>query len=482
MLFFVKNCFFFSYIALFGSFLPYLACCFFDTPLTHGLLSFDIFVFAVLCCLPYGKLLWKLAFAVLPFIFALAGNDVGSFLAGGIYLLSVLLFSLFHNKIKVLSICFVMFALFSIIADWGVFFYSTFNINLTDVWDLAKFYWWGILLFFLTPVLQLALLFFFSRNTLFSKGRVKIPHPVGLAFLVIFGSIHLGVGLWQIRQPFFDFPVKAFMWQYFTPGQISHNSILQEDIKRDFLIYGGPHIVVKSSKPTVVVLMESFGINKNPSFTKNSLEFFKNANVTFAGLYARTAAHTQGSEWEDFNMPTGDSTNISLAAQFREQGFETWYLHGYDAKFYSRNELYEKGAYGFDSLFFKEDFKVKGHEVCENGLTGICDSSIAGFIDSLLNQGTQKFVYWTTLDAHPPYEKVNIKESSKVCKELSLTEVECVYITVQENTARTIVELANKHPEYQFIIRGDHRPMGSLEQTDFVESFYYRWVPLIILN
>lgn len=469
-------------LPLVASFFPYLACHFFDAPLAHGLLNFDIFVFALLCCLPYGKLLWKLAFAILAFIFAFIGNDIGYYLTGTIYLLAILIFSLFRNKRKFLCASFFLFSLFAIVSDWGEFFYSAFGLNLMDVWGLAKFYWWGILLFLLTPTLQLALLFLFSRKILWSKNCVQIPHFTALLILLSAFFIHFFISLIQARQPIFDFPIKNFMWQTFTPGQITHNSILQEDIKKVFPIYEGPHIVANTARPTIVILMESFGVNKNIDFMKMNFEFFREAKITFSGLYARTAAHTQGSEWEDFNMPGGDSSNTSLAFLFRKQGFETWYLHGYDAKFYDRNKLYAKSVYGFVSLLFKEDFTSRGRKVCANGLTGICDAEIAKFIDSLLIAGTNKFVYWTTLDAHPPYEKASIAKPSKYCEELSLSDVECTYVSLQESTAKIIVELANKHPEYQFVIRGDHRPALSFEQTDFIQSFYYRWVPLVILN
>ena len=100
----------------------------------------------------------------------------------------------------------------------------------------------------------------------------------------------------------------------------------------------------------------------------------------------------------------------------------------------------------------------------------------------MLADSLPKFIYWTTLDAHPPYEFAKIREKSIACESLALSDVDCTYFTLQQNTARYLVRLAQKYPNYRFVIRGDHRPMGSLEQSDFVQSFYFRWVPLVILN
>jgi hypothetical protein len=53
---------------------------------------------------------------------------------------------------------------------------------------------------------------------------------------------------------------------------------------------------------------------------------------------------------------------------------------------------------------------------------------------------------------------------------------------LQQGTMQRLALLANKNPNYRFVIRGDHRPMGSLVPSGFVQSFYYKWVPIILLN
>jgi phosphoglycerol transferase MdoB-like AlkP superfamily enzyme len=155
-------------------------------------------------------------------------------------------------------------------------------------------------------------------------------------------------------------------------------------------------------------------------------------------------------------------------------------LHGYNGAFYERNINYKK--FGFDSLLFRKDLRLRGLAECHYGFEGICDSTLISFMDSLLTDSVPKFIYWTTLDAHPPYELAEgIKESS-VCQSLQLSHIDCTYFTLQQNSMQKIAKLAQKHSNYRFIIRGDHRPMGSIAQASFVQSFYFKWVPLIVLN
>ncbi|WP_296013911.1 hypothetical protein [uncultured Fibrobacter sp.] len=131
---------------------------------------------------------------------------------------------------------------------------------------------------------------------------------------------------------------------------------------------------------------------------------------------------------------------------------------------------------------FKKDLASRGLASCHYGFDGICDTSIVNYIDSLLTDSIPKFIYWTMLDAHPPYELSGVAERSAFCKELSLSNVDCTYLTLQENSMSALAKLAAKHPECRFVIRGDHRPIGSLEQSGFVQSFYFRWVPIIVIN
>ncbi len=385
------------------------------------------------------------------------------------------------RKRKCLLPVFVFFSLLFTIADSGNFFYSTFVLTLPNVWDLAKFYWWGPLLFVGVPISIVALQVLFARKILWGEKRLEISHLTCYILTATALALNLGVNKLQDRQPIMDFAVKKWFWQVCTPGIIGYNSFLQEDIRSNFSVWEKNKSVISDfTRPTVVILVESFGVNKSVPYTKALLSSFESSKVSFLGLYSREASHTQGAEWEDFGTPGGTVRDNPIPQKFKDHGLETWYIHGYDGNFYKRSDNY--GKFGFDSLVFKKDLLNRGLNNCAYGFQGICDSAIIGFLDSLLTDSVPKFIYWTTLDAHPPYELTTLAEKAPECSLLDLSDVDCTYLTLQENTMKHLARLISKHDRYRFVVRGDHRPMGALEKTDFVQSFYFRWVPLIIAN
>ncbi len=417
---------------------------------------------------------------IIAWIYAIASNSIDAYAIAGIVVILVVVSAAIPRNRQFLLPAFMIFALFSSVADWANFFYETFVLTLSDVWGLARFFWWGPCLFLLIPLLQILLEVLLARKILWGK-RLKISHLTVYIIATLVIGFNFSMSALQLKRPILDFSVKKWMWRLCTPGIIGHNLYLQEDVKAAFSIWEKKKSVITDfSKPTVVVLVESFGVNKSIAYTDSLLAPYKNSKVSFIGLFPRDAAHTQGAEWEDFGAPQGNLNDKIVPQQFRTNGLETWFLHGYDGGFYERDENYVK--FGFDHLLFKKDFEERNFLSCQYGFKGICDSSVAVFIDSLLADSLPKFIYWTTLDAHPPYEFAKICEKSITCDTLALSEVDCTYFTLQQNTARYLVRLAQKYPNYRFVIRGDHRPMGSLEQSDFVQSFYFRWVPMVILN
>lgn len=464
-----------------GAMFPFAACFVFDSVLPHGIVSADIFFLILLLATPKGKVLRSMPFIVLSSILAIISNTIDAYATAGVCIVIVFLCSLIPRRRSILLPVFVVLSLFFLVADWGNFFYSTFVLTIPDIWGLAKFFWWGPLLFITVPLLQIALVLLFARKILWGKNPLQLTHLT--VYIIIAISVGLNFSLAQVQNKWtiMDFAVKTWFYQIFTPGIIGQNSFLQEDIKSAFPIWlNGVNVVDDVARPTIVVLVESYGINKSVAYTDSLIEPFKKLDASFVGLFQRDAGHTQGAEWEDFGTPNGTNKGTSLPQQFKQNGLQTWFLHGYNANFYERQDNY--GEFGFDSLLFKDDLLARGLQRCHYGFEGVCDSSVVVFIDSLMTDSLPKFIYWTTLDAHPPYEFASVLKRSTVCKSLKLSDVDCTYFTLQQNTVLDLVKLAQKHPNYRFVIRGDHRPMGSLEQSDFVQSFYFRWVPLIILN
>lgn len=470
------------FLPIIAAFSPYLASQFFDSPQLHGILSADMFLLVLLAMFPHGSILHKMPLVVVIGIWAVISNTMDSYAVAIVYILMVFVIAIIPRNRKCLLPTFSLFALFFFVADAGNFFYSTFVLNYADVWGLAKFYWWGPIAFVVVPLSIVSLQIYFARKILWGRDRLEISHLYGYTIFALAFMLNFGLNELQDRQPLMDFAVKKWFWQICSPGMIGQNTFLQEDIKVAYPSWDKEIAVVSDfTKPTVMVLVESYGVNKSVSYTEALFSpFDTSSNTNFLGLYSRKASHTQGSEWEDFGALGGVVSTVPLPQKFKDNGLQTWFLHGYDGNFYEREKNYLK--FGFDSLLFRKDFSNRRLTNCHYGFTGICDSSITAFIDSLLSDSIPKFIYWTTLDAHPPYELSQVSSKTPICKSLQLSEIDCSYLTLHINTMNHLVKLAARHKDYRFIIRGDHRPMGSLEQTDFVQSFYFRWVPLVILN
>ena len=88
----------FFFIPVLAALVPYLACQFFDSPLLHGIFSAEEFFLLLALALPYGKILWKLPFAVAIFGYAFYANIKLGFCCVFVVLFSCRLrkFLLFH--------------------------------------------------------------------------------------------------------------------------------------------------------------------------------------------------------------------------------------------------------------------------------------------------------------------------------------------------------------------------------------------------
>lgn len=463
-----------------ASLIPFIASLFFDSPDGHGLFSFDIFILCLFASLPSGHTYKKLFIAIAICLWGILEGTIESYLVSLPYLLMLLLMPLTRGRLQMAM--FFLFTLLSVVADCGRFFYSTFVLTLPDVWGLAKFYWWGAVTYIFVP-LTLSLLVTFCAKKLLKATPIKsFGHFVCFAAIALLVLFDTGAKYFYERNFVLDFPVKTWLWQLFTPGIVGENIYLQEDIKKHLPQWDlSKNPITDFAHPTVVVLVESYGINKSVPYTDSLLAPYQIKEASFVGMQFRRASFTQGAEWEDFGVTKdGKIEQIPIVQSFKNNGLQTWYLHGYDGFYYARQKDYPK--FGFDSLLFHKEFERQGYADCKFGFEGICDSSIVAFMDSLLNDSIPKFIFWMTLDGHPPYEFATISQKSLACKSLELSEIDCLHITIQQNTARLIVELAKRHPNYRFVVRGDHRPMASIQDPRFVQSFYFRWVPMVVIN
>ncbi len=463
-----------------ASIIPFAACKFFASPNGHGLFSFDIFLLLLMMHLSRGKAMKKLVLAVVISVWGIYADTIQAIVISGLYVTMLFVTASIPRNKKFLLPVFFLFTLLFVVAECGNFFYSSFMLTLIDLWGLASFFWWGPIAYILTPLLLVSILLPFVRKTLWGESRVEISHRSFFILLVIVLAVNFGINTLQQKQRVLAFTAMDWCSVLCTPGVVSQNIYLQEDIKAH-LVQWDPSVnpVRDFSRPTIMIVVESWGVNKSLPYTDSLLAPYKGAE--FVGINFRRAAFTQGAEWEDLNVSEkGEIKTTAVPQKFKENGLQTWFLHGYDSFFYGRQKDYPK--FGFDSLFFRKELKDLGLNECHFGYDGICDSSMVSFIDSIMTDSVPKFIFWTTLDGHPPYELAHVSGRSAACSTLGLSEINCLHVTIQQNTARRIAALAARHPEYRFIIRGDHRPMATIENSGFVESFYFRWVPMVVIN
>lgn len=455
--------------------LPFAACGLFDSLWIPGVASFDILIFFTILSLKQSLRLW-----LLISVLSIAGiffTDSPYVIATIVFYLFVLWGAYFSYARKGLFVCVVAFVS---IACWSLFFESAFAMSLIELWGIAKFFWWGIVAFIVIPVAQVAGCFLFSKELLCVKRDFSLPaRKMILLVIVLFGAHYALNDLPQIRA--LDFSVYSFFKQQLQPGRISHSSYLQKDAVDLYEIADDNKVALDNIYPTVMILVESWGVRKDLSLNEDEFKVFEQNEIKFKGLWKRNASFTQAAEWEDFGMNRELKNGKTLMERYREQSFDTWYLHGYDGDFYKRNSSYD--TLGFSHIKFKEELAKESVQQCFWGnedFEGLCDSSIANYIDVLLQDSIPKFIYWTTLDSHPPYATQK-RPNSPICNDIG-DDVACIHAVRIRNTLQAISNLASKHPEYRFILRGDHRPMGTLTSNSFITSFYWGWVPVIVLN
>lgn len=481
-----------SILASFGGFIAYD---YFATPSLHGIMSGDILLFFLVLLLPR-----KSKFKIILLLGCVAAVIFFNPVVGIIGLCAICVSIIKRDSFKKSLLFPAPLVLLSVVSECASFFKKSFMMDIAQIWEVSSFFWWGTILFFLIPLGYTVAIIWFSKDILQNKVALKPIYAIAAILIVLF--INTGFTHFQNRMLLIDFPIYRQYWDYninkpFGTIEFSNGiegELLNENTRKIFNIWEpldkeeSPPVESENSlfpknvsikKKAVYILVESYGVHKDTTIAKHMiLAPFKNAKVSFSGILSRGTMYTQGAELEDLgNIYYRDSTIIPLISSMKKENIESYFIHGYTGTFYSRMEKYRN--FGFDSLLFIDEIKTRNHKICRYGFEGICDSSMTGVIDSILNRPGDKFVFWTTLDSHPPYNgNLNLPSYSVFCKNYTISDKMCIYLSLIENTLKDIVKLAQKHPDYQFVIRGDHRPMATIDPEDF----YYAWVPMIILN
>ena len=258
----------------------------------------------------------------------------------------------------------------------------------------------------------------------------------------------------SLVQPMLEFPVTRALERY---SQVMPRNKLSDAFKRSYKWVESPMITkdyVDTSRTTVVVLVESWGIPIDTSVFKKELDVFKALKADY-GVHHRMYSMTRTAEREDLvysilNKEEKKDTTF-IPQIYKEKNRQSTFLVGVDSLLYRRNKYIHN--MGFTNVVFADSLP---------------DSMIVMQIDSLLQDSSEsQFIAWTTRDTRFPMQGDSKKKES-------------TYYDRLFNSLNMIKELALRHPSVRFVVQGDHEPL--LCPKTFAEQFYRRWVPYIVLN
>lgn len=386
--------------------------------------------------------------SIVPFVVARKLETIPSF---GILAFAPILTILFlawavSRKYKLISfVCSLAFL--------GAFYFDFYNLRLNkdSLWD------WTCIPCLVCAVLVL-LLATRARNFKFiyvSGGLFALifVHVVVLQFFPAFFTLRFPISVFLDRAPVVEVQKiglsKEFKDKYYDDKL--------KNISRFFF---------DSTRSNVFVLVESWGTPVDMDSLDADFAFF-DGMVQKSGVFHRKFSVTVAAEQSDMvyrqiRRKGGGVVRVSFPQYLDSLGI-------YSAYFYAGDSTYLNRTRKMSQIGFKDYFYGSGK---------MNDADVAARIDSLLtdfaNRDEKLFVAWTTSETRFPM--IDAADIYKVPAE----RVDSAYVCHLDISLRQVADLARRHPEVRFIVRGDHEPI--LSPVEFQKRFYKRWVPFVVLN
>jgi len=209
---------------------------------------------------------------------------------------------------------------------------------------------------------------------------------------------------------------------------IVHEDSLCSVYKEKYKQLGKSRVIsteVDSSRSTVVILIDAWGVPLNSVWLENDFGLFEEESTLFA-VHTRLANRNTHAEGVEFRNNYDNST----------------YFFGGDSLEYGRDTSISR--LGFEKVVFCQNC---GDEVMLVKL----DSAIA---DTSISQ--PRMLAWTT-------------QTSRDGNRENL-----------HKTLAGIAKLAQKYPEMQFVIQGTHRPILGTPETR--RMYHAHWVPVVVIH
>jgi hypothetical protein len=253
----------------------------------------------------------------------------------------------------------------------------------------------------------------------------------------------------------------------------------------------------------VVILVESYGLNKDPQ-TAHILEEPYRSQAVLEKYDVRTGAikfhgATVSGEFRELCGLDLGVGSIGLARHVSQQclpaflkrlGYETEAIHGFTGYMFDRRTWY--ADLGFEKQVFLEQLKESpGIHECGGAFPGICDSDIARLIGDRLTSESREvpqFIYWVTLNSHLPIQLSKDGPTALGCISQEPANADlamCNFLGILLELNLAVTRLATKPnlPPTEFLIVGDHAPpfLASRLRSQFSQAlvpFVHLWPKL----
>lgn len=165
-----------------------------------------------------------------------------------------------------------------------------------------------------------------------------------------------------------------------------------------------------------------------------------------------------------------------LPTLLREQGYDTYSVHGAASGLYDRSRWYP--LIGFNHVLFKEDFAAARD--CKS-FSGKCDYDLFEPIADIFVSKQKVFLYWLTLNTHTPYDDYLFVDGFD-CKKFSLKAKgeACLNFKQQYQFFYRLSEYVqdDRMKGVEVYIVGDHAPpiMSLKDNYSVYEDFDVSWI------
>jgi len=169
-----------------------------------------------------------------------------------------------------------------------------------------------------------------------------------------------------------------------------------------------------------------------------------------------------------------------LPELFDARGYRTMAFHGFLPEFFDREDWWP--GLGFDSVEFRDDIATAlgTRRMCGGAFEGICDTDVARLLGRELSRPDtagrprRLFLYWLTLNAHPPYNRFPGDRKPVWCASggPAKTDKVCSFMAWNDQALSAITKIAVDHADGRtaWILVGDHpTPFDSPRERALVE-------------